>query len=112
MYSLFFADDLDLAVITPQYDLIYYDNLFDTTTGGFLDGDTSPCGCCGCAKGNYVENIAFHFGAPPGVYGFGVIEAVPFGSLDKWTIRVYVSGKVVMTKTGKGASDPFTYLMS
>ena len=35
-------DDLDLYVITPQGDQIYFENPIDTTSGGELDRDSIP----------------------------------------------------------------------
>jgi hypothetical protein len=60
------ADDLDLHVIEPSTEEIYYGNL-TSSTGGVLDVDSNPA--CNNPQTNPVENIFWATGtAPTGTY--------------------------------------------
>ena len=53
---------------TPGFDVIYYDNKFDPTTGGSLDVDVRP-GVDGEAEfGTWTENINIPPAGPNGIY--------------------------------------------
>ncbi|RZJ59923.1 MAG: hypothetical protein EOO45_25040 [Flavobacterium sp.] len=90
--------DLDLYVITPGGETIYYSNR--NADGGQLDVD---CLCSSCPQGPN-ENIFWEDGtAPSGTYTYYVRHYSACGSTDTssdFTLRVIKNGNVIATKTG------------
>lgn len=60
--------DIDLHVITPGGNEIYYDA--PTQDGGTLDVDDCVEGLCAVQDGTHVENVVFMADAPRGSYQF------------------------------------------
>lgn len=97
--------DLDLHVITPLGEEIYYADEEDST-GGELDVD---CLCGSCPQGP-SENIFWEYGgnAEPGTYQVSVVyyTSCDFfsGPASEYTLRFLESGQVVETVTGTMAN--------
>lgn len=99
--------DLDLHVIDPSEEEIYYGHT-ESASGGMLDHDANA-GCNGPADDdNPVENTFWPQGeSPAGDYAVQVVTFdVCEGPLD-WTLTVRRQGAVVLSETGNGTSDLF-----
>lgn len=98
------VDDLDLHVITPNMNEIYYMNR--SADGGEMDYDSLPGG----GSGEWVENIFWpsNQAAPVGTYNYFVVmfDQVD-NSTDLWELQVLNHGKVLETQTGQGSSETF-----
>lgn len=105
-------DDLDLYVITPGGATIYYDNRFDSESGGQLDQDDIPSS----EELLWVENIYFPMdGGLVGRYTYYVDNFRQQDDADEsWTLRVYVGDELVAIQSGeflahKEQSERFTF---
>lgn len=120
------AVDLDLHVVTPAGDEVYYLTPSDAS-GGALDVD---CYCSSCADGPN-ENIfwAYQGGAPAGAYQVSVHYYIACsgydygyydtgatdtpGAASDYTLRFLVGGEVVETHAGtldtQDQTDSYTY---
>jgi len=104
-----------LHVETPNGRTINYLNDFDPDSGGELDHDDIPMaengGSVEAARGRYVENIVFPLdqSAPVGQYAFHVDVYDQVGELDSWTVAVYLNDVEVVSYSGTGDSDLFTF---
>ncbi|MGH9138728.1 MAG: MopE-related protein [Acidimicrobiales bacterium] len=105
-------DDLDLHVIDPSGERIWYQDRF-ATSGGQLDRDDNV-GVCGFdPEPGGVENVFWPLGdAPDGTYTVEVYsynDCAPANA--DWTVQVFVGGVLVSEQTGSGgggsASDAF-----
>ena len=77
-------DDLDLHVITPGGEEIYFANPIDPVTGGNLDEDKIPE-----FPGNWVENINFPIeSAPDGTYTVWVDQFALVGTPDPFKLLI------------------------
>lgn len=86
--------DLDLHVIDPNGDEIYYRNR-SVPSGGFLDWDNTN-------GGNQPENVYWESGPPSGTYRVAVNYFGGSGPAT-WTVRVVIDGSV-QTYQGRIAS--------
>ena len=82
------TDDLDVFVLTPGGDPIYYDNKFDPTTEGSLDVDIVPGEDREAEFGTWTENINFSTG-PSGIYTVWVNQFDLKGSPDAFTLEIF-----------------------
>jgi hypothetical protein len=101
--------DLDLHVIDPANDEIYYGNSM-SASGGSLDRDANAA-CNGPADDdNAVENVFWPAGAAP-VGDYAALVAVYAdcaGPLD-WELTIRRNGVVILDQTGTGASPTYTF---
>jgi uncharacterized protein YfaP (DUF2135 family) len=109
--SLKQTDDLDLHVLTPGGDHIYYGNTFDSASNGRLDHDDIPR-----KVGLYVESVYFPLDgtAPMGNYTYFVRNWRQRGvAPDAWKFEVYVGDNLVAQNFGTTAtrtnSDHYTF---
>lgn len=101
--------DLDLHVIDPNNEEIYYGNP-SSVSGGELDHDANAA-CNGPADDdNAVENVFWPpSGAPVGSYAARVVVyAVCDGALD-WHLTVRRGGQVIIDQTSNGDSADFPF---
>ncbi len=101
--------DLDLHVIDPAAEEIYYRNPA-SASGGLLDHDANA-GCNGTADDdNAVENVFWPpHSAPTGSYAARVVVyAVCAGPLD-WHLTIRRDGVLIVDQTGTGDSSDFTF---
>lgn len=99
--------DLDLMVMEPNQELIYYSNRH-SATGGQLDVDSNyPCD----QNPGSVENIFWPMGeAPDGSYIVMIEEASDCGyGPPNWTLTVRVDGRTLFTQTGTGGGYQYTF---
>ncbi len=108
--------DMDLHVVEPNGEEIYYSSP-SSSTGGSLDHDDIPG--CGTETGNHVENIFWPQGqAPLGEYRAYVhfYRACSEGMTQSVQLTVRVNGQVVVsqavTLTGDDTSDLFPFTVS
>jgi len=96
----FFADDLDLHVMTPGGSEIWFDNLRDPESGGFLDIDIIPSRIGRIDF--WVENIVFPVdgSTPDGIYTFFVLNFAQIGSADGWGLSVWDGDVLERTLNG------------
>ncbi len=98
-------DDFDLYVQTPQGNMIFYNNRFDSTTQGVFDQQAIQGG-----YGNHVENVYFPGDTSPlGNYSASVRLASRRDTPDVWTLRIFDGGRQQLSHTGTGNSDFYTY---
>ena len=99
-FQSFFADDLDLHVITPGGSEIWFDNPRDPASGGFLDLDIIPS--VFDRTDFWVENIVFPVdgSTPDGIYTFFVLNYEQIGTADGWTLSVWDSDVLKRTLNG------------
>jgi uncharacterized protein YfaP (DUF2135 family) len=106
------GDDLDLHVIDPNGEEIYF-NVAASSSGGRLDTDANS-DCEGVAPAP-VENVFWPPGrAPSGTYQVSVEN---FTACDRtrgtdYTLTVMVDGQVALDDSGtvaEGESDPFSF---
>lgn len=103
------ADDMDLHVIDPAGEEIYYGNT-TSESGGWLDVDVIP----DCTPGQALRNVENVFWddtrAPSGTYSVRVNE---YNNCDDangaWTLLVRVDDRIVINETGVGTSEVFTF---
>jgi hypothetical protein len=103
-------DDMDLHVIDPAGDEIYYRNT-SVDSGGQLDHDNIP-GCDAPEVGNgNAENIFWPSGdAPAGSYTVFVHEYNNCSQVNAlWTLTVRVDGRTVLSQSGYGSSSSYTF---
>lgn len=99
--------DLDLMVMEPNQELIYYSSRH-SATGGQLDVDSNyPCG----QNPGSVENIFWPTGeAPEGSYTVMIEEASDCGAgPPNWTLTVRVDGRTILTQSGTGGGHQYTF---
>ena len=91
IYTLHFADDLDIFVQTPGGDNIYYDEefKFDPTTGGSLDVDVRPGEEGEAEFGTWTENINIPPSGPDGEYIVWVNQYKQKGSPDAFKLGIF-----------------------
>ena len=99
--------DLDLHVIDPDGDEIWYRNPGPTDEGGFLDHDANAA--CGEQAVHPAENVVWPTGqAPLGHYQVWVELWGDCSAPDlSWHLVVRTHGEVVLDTTGSGTSDLF-----
>ena len=105
------GDDLDLHVIDPSGEEIYYNNP-TSASGGQLDVDRIP-GCAGDGSEN-VENIFWPTGeSPSGFYKVWVHEYSDCDPVEgEWTLTLRIEGVVVLRRTGTGTSQVYNFISS
>jgi hypothetical protein len=94
------TDDLDLHVLTPGGDHIYYANTFDSVSNGRLDHDDLPPPQ---VMGLYVESVYFPLDgtAPVGSYTYYVRNWRQRGvAPDAWKFEVYVGDNLIAQSFG------------
>lgn len=102
--------DYDLHVTDPSGERIYFGHK-QSESGGQLDFDRIP----GCSNDqstqSWVENVNWAEGtAPVGTYVVQVVEYNGCGLVDQpWTLKVYVGGQEVISKTGSGTSEAWEF---
>jgi hypothetical protein len=85
-------DDLDIYVVTPAGDRIWWQNSFDTNSLGTLEDDPNMLGF------NHVESVYFDVAsAPEGVFLVGVDSYEQLDAADQWSVTINVGG--VSTKS-------------
>ena len=94
-------DDLDLHVIDPQSNELYYQNP-SVPSGGTLDhDDRAGCGL----GGNHAENGFWPTGgAPTGNYQVYVVNYTGCGGSQSYQLQIKVNGVVAQTLSGSLAS--------
>ncbi len=104
--------DLDLYVMDPQGEIVYYGNRI-SASGGTLDVD---CLCGGCPNGGN-ENIYWPTdgSAPTGTYTFWVdyYSGCSQSPTSSFTLRVINNERIIDTYTGQlrsGISTRWTYV--
>lgn len=92
--------DLDLHVITPSGEEVYFGN--PSAAGGVLDVDT----CVGICDSNdvHVENIFFNEGLQPGFYEAFVVN---FDGREGGEFRIDVAGAAELSATGTLSATAF-----
>lgn len=106
-------DDLDLHVVCPGDNHIWYSQPYDFMSGGYLDHDDIPMLENG--RGRYAENIKFPMDgtAPSGTYYFWIDVFDQVDDLDPWVVSVYLTQgeNDILQKqyNGVGLSAIFTY---
>lgn len=105
------GDDLDLHVIDPSGEEIYYSNP-TSASGGQLDVDRIPR--CASDGSENVENIFWPTGeSPSGFYKVWVHEYSDCDPAEgEWTLTVRIEGVVVLRRTGTGTSQEYTFITS
>lgn len=101
------AADLDLHVVDPDGDEIWYSDTGPTDEGGYLDHDANAG--CGERAPEPAENIVWPSGrAPSGTYQARVVvfDTCDAADLD-WHLVVRVGGRVVLDEDGTGDSEVF-----
>jgi hypothetical protein len=108
---IFETDDLDLHVLTPAGDHLYYGNTYDSVSNGRVDHDDKPQ-----KTGLYVENVYFPLDgtAPVGTYTYLVRNWKQRGvAPDAWKLEVYMGDKLIAQNFGTTAtrtnSDLYTF---
>ena len=99
--------DMDLIVQEPGGNTIYFGDPV-SSDGGQLDVDLNyPCG----ENTNFAENVYWPVGqAPTGSYTVAVNQYDTCGAGDAaWTLVVRVEGNVVLTRSGVGGYEEFTF---
>lgn len=103
------AEDLDLHVVEPDGNEIYYLNKGPSATGGQLDHDANV----GCGEPNVpvAENITWEAGEPDdGTYWVWVDVYNDCAVSDlSWHLVVRVEGRVVLDRTGFGDSNSYSF---
>src|SRR5437588_333990 len=97
--TLLWADgnDLDLHVIDPSGNEIYFSNS-TSPTGGTLDHDDTA-GCT--STGTHVENVFWPTGkAPPGRYRVFVENYSSCGAPSRYTVRATAKSQVATSSSG------------
>jgi hypothetical protein len=96
------GDDLDLHVIDPAGQEIYYGSR-SSSSGGELDtDDTAGCG----TSGSHVENVFWPTGgAPPGTYEAFVVAFNGCGAPASYTLEVRVGGDLLDSRSGTLVDD-------
>jgi hypothetical protein len=105
MFVLWSAEDKDILVRTPEGIDIYYDNIFDSSSGGQLQYDVSPEEIE--EIGSHAENVYFPIdgSAPKGVYEYFV-----FGGGDEpWNVTVALNDEIVDHVSGAVGDAFYTY---
>lgn len=94
------SDDLDLHVITPGGNEIFYQN--PSADAGMLDNDDIPP-----SFGSWVENIFFPVdgSAPNGTYTYFVVNFNQTGSADTWTLQVLTVDEIIASQSGVTVGD-------
>ena len=103
------TDDLDLHVITPAGNEIFFDN--PSADSGTLDQDDIPIIDGFPDRTDWVENIFFPIdgSAPSGTYTYFVHNFSEQGdSADPWELRVLVGNEIVVTQTGLLGNNEFS----
>jgi hypothetical protein len=103
--------DLDLHVIDPAGEEIYYNHV-DSASGGHLDHDANA-NCNGIADDdNPVENVFWPTGeAPAGTYTIWVkVFATCDAPLD-WHLSARRNGSIVVDETGNGDSSTYSFTL-
>ncbi|GAB2456630.1 hypothetical protein GCM10027062_41130 [Nocardioides hungaricus] len=99
--------DLDLHVLDPLGEHIYYGEPGPTTSGGFLDNDANA----GCSEQlpSPIENVYWpQAAAPSGTYTAYVQVWSDCGATDlSWRLIVRIDGRVVIDRTGQGDSEGY-----
>ena len=94
-----------LVVITPSGNTVSFLNPIDEESGGVFGEDHVQS-----LFGFHVENIFFPLsGGPAGTYTYFVRSVRPSGDDDRWAVRIYVGGRLVVWQTGTGDSRGFSY---
>lgn len=106
-------DDIDLHVITPFGNEIYFENT--AADLGLLDHDDIPSEEGGF--GDWVENVFFPVdgSAPSGTYEYFVVNYDQIGAADSWELQVLTIDEVLEsqsgTTVGTGQESPrFTFV--
>jgi hypothetical protein len=109
---IFETDDLDLHVLTPGGNHIYYEKTFDPVSKGRLDHDDIPQ-----VAGLYVESVYFPLDrtAPLGNYTYYVRNWEQRGvAPDAWKLEVYMGDNLVAqhfdTTASRTNSDQYTFV--
>jgi uncharacterized protein YfaP (DUF2135 family) len=100
-------DDLDLFVETPGGAELSFKNFFDSVTGARFGEEVDQFG-----SGYHIENVYFpSTGGPAGLFKFFVRPLVIRGDArDEWTVSVVENGREVVSESGYGVSNVFTYV--
>lgn len=96
------ADDLDLHVIEPGGERLWYADR-SSATGGLLDRDDNVGVCGGDAEPGGVENVYWPVGsAPSGTYTIEIdnYSDCDDGNTGTWTLQVHQDGVLVNSFTG------------
>jgi hypothetical protein len=96
------ADDLDLHVIDPSGEDIWYGDR-EATSGGVLDRDDNVGVCGGDPEPGGVENVFWPVGgAPTGSYTIYIDNFNDCGDANtgSWTLNVYQDGSLLTSYTG------------
>lgn len=103
------AEDLDLHVVEPNGNEIYYGNRGPSATGGELDHDANVG--CGEPGVPVAENITWEDGEPDdGTYWVWVDVFNDCSVADlSWRLLVRVDGRVVIDRSGVGDSESLSF---
>ena len=99
------ATDLDLHVLTPNGNEIYYSNT--SADYGELDVDDCIGGSCTTPDGTHVENVYFTDEAMSGTYTYWVYNYDGTETVD-FELEVAEDDDVVATQTGTVSPDALT----
>ena len=98
-------DDYDLFVTPPGGSELSFLNMHDPVSGGQVGEEPDQFG-----SDYHVENTFFpKSGHILGKYQFSIQQLSAVAEAEMWTVEVVESGQVVMSESGYGASDTFTY---
>jgi uncharacterized protein YfaP (DUF2135 family) len=102
-------DDLDLSVLPPGGNLIWYGSKNDTVTGGSLDVDIQPS-----VNGTNVENVNFISTPPAGTYEVCVTNFRQSADADEYTLEAFENNKKKFSTTrttldGNKVCDNYVY---
>lgn len=100
--------DLDIYVVDPSGEVIYYDNPTSASGGQFDRDDNYDCEFD--SSPNSAENIYWPTGtAPSGQYQTYVRLWSTCGTTAAWELTVIVNGEVVLTASGTGGSATYYF---
>jgi uncharacterized protein YfaP (DUF2135 family) len=95
------ADDLDLHVITPNGNEIYFPDESDYFDYGGLDGDKIPEVELPGGVSTWVENVFFEPGkALLGSYEFFVVNYNQINTADAWKLSVFLDDELQELHSG------------
>lgn len=94
--------DLDLHVIEPDGNEIWYRNRGPSATGGRLDRDDNVAMCGSDPEPGGVENIFWpaETNAPSGQYQVSVVTYESCGTAASWVLQIRDGGRLVDTRSG------------